>query len=81
LNSVFTIPALRKTGVSLTHFTYAPGKTATGTRHAVESITTGLRWRPVHEPLTLRSDFHEDFISQCKGLGAVMAAGIEAGVF
>ena len=57
------------------------GNDGTGTRRAVESITTGLRWRPVQEPLTLRGKFQEGFIDQCKELGMIMAAGIEAGVF
>ncbi len=57
------------------------GQDGTGTRRAVESITTGLRWRPVQEPLTLRGKFQEGFIDQCKELGMLMAAGIEAGVF
>ena len=57
------------------------GNDGTGTRRAVESITTGLRWRSVQEPLTLRGKFQEGFIDQCKELGMLMAAGIEAGVF
>ena len=57
------------------------GQDGTGTRRAVESIATGLRWRPVQEPLTLRGKFQEGFIDQCKELGMLMAAGIEAGVF
>jgi len=57
------------------------GQDGTGTRRAVESITTGLRWRPVQEPLILRGKFQEGFIDQCKELGMLMAAGIEAGVF
>ena len=57
------------------------GQDGTGTRRAVESITTGLRWRAVQEPLTLRGEFHDDFIVQCEELGMAMAAGIEAGVF
>ena len=74
-------PCLEKTqGLSYALYIRA-GQDGTGTRRAVESITTGLRWRPVQEPLTLRGDFKGDFISQCKELGAVMAAGIEAGVF
>ena len=57
------------------------GQDGTGTRRAVESITTGLRWRPVQEPLTLRGKFQEEFIDQCEELGMIMAAGVEAGVF
>ena len=74
-------PCLEETqGLSYALYIRA-GQDGTGTRRAVESITTGLRWRPVQEPLTLRGDFQEDFIRQCTELGAIMAAGIEAGVF
>jgi multimeric flavodoxin WrbA len=57
------------------------GQDGTGTRRAVETITTGLRWRAVQEPLTLRGEFQEDFVPQCRDLGMAMAAGLEAGVF
>lgn len=52
-----------------------------GTRRAVESIATGLRWRAVAEPLILRGEWREDFVDQCRELGMTMAAGLEAGVF
>jgi multimeric flavodoxin WrbA len=57
------------------------GQDGTGTRRAVESIATGLRWRSVQEPLTLQGEFQEKFIDQCQELGMAMAAGIEVGVF
>ena len=57
------------------------GHDGTGTRRAVESILTGLRWRLVQEPLICRGDWDEAFAAQCEGLGAAMAAGLEAGVF
>ena len=57
------------------------GQDGTGTRRAIESITTGLRWRPVQEPLTLRGEFQDKFIDQCEELGMTMAAGLDAGVF
>ena len=44
------------------------------TRRAVESIARGLRGRPVQEPLTLCVAFQENFINQCRELGAVTAA-------
>ena len=73
-------PCLEKTqGVPYALYIRA-GQDGTGTRRAVESIATGLRWRPVQEPLTLRGKFQEGFIAQCKELGMLMAAGIEAGV-
>ncbi len=57
------------------------GNDGTGTKRALESILTGLRWNIVQEPLICRGDFQEDFIEQCEELGMFMAAGLEAGVF
>jgi len=57
------------------------GQDGTGTRRAIESICTGLRWRQVREPLLCRGQFQEDFIGQCEELGLAMAAGLEAGIF
>lgn len=57
------------------------GHDGTGTRRAVESITAGLRWRAVQEPLVCRGDFREDFVARCEELGAAMAAGLDAGIF
>jgi hypothetical protein len=53
----------------------------TGTRRGIETITTGLRWRAVQEPLICRGDWQEDFIGQCRDLGAAMAAGLSLGIF
>jgi hypothetical protein len=57
------------------------GQDGTGTRRAVESICTGLRWRAVRPPLMCRGAFSEEFIPQCEELGLAMAAGLEAGIF
>ncbi|MCL6415490.1 NAD(P)H-dependent oxidoreductase [Aestuariirhabdus sp. Z084] len=56
------------------------GHDGTGTRRAVDSITTGLRWRPVQEPLICRGDFDPAFVDQCRELGMAMAVGLEAGI-
>lgn len=52
-----------------------------GTRRAIESIATGLRWRPVAEPLILRGEWREAFVEKCHELGALMAAGVDMGIF
>lgn len=57
------------------------GHDGTGTRRAVESIATGLRWKAVQEPLVCRGPFQEGFVAQCEELGTLVAAGLEAGIF
>lgn len=57
------------------------GHDGTGTRRGVETIVTGLRWRPVQEAIIFRGDWQDDFIVQCRDLGAAMAAGLDAGIF
>jgi len=56
------------------------GSDGTGTRRAIESIATGLRWRVVQEPLICKGEFTEEFIAQCEDLGSTMAASLEAGI-
>src|SRR5215831_1598897 len=57
------------------------GRDGTGTRRAIESIATGLRWRAVQEPLICRGDWREEFVEACRALGTAMVAGLEAGIF
>ena len=57
------------------------GHDGTGTRRAVESITTGLRWRAVTEPVVCRGAYDPSFEPRCRELGQLMAAGLDAGVF
>ncbi len=57
------------------------GSDGTGTRRAVESIATGLRWRSVHEPLICRGPWSEEFVDEARELGMFMAAGLDAGIF
>lgn len=57
------------------------GLDGTGTRRAVESIVTGLRWKAIQEPVLCRGDWSEDFAARCRELGMLMAAGLEAGIY
>jgi multimeric flavodoxin WrbA len=56
------------------------GQDGAGARRAIETITTGLRWRLVQEPLICKGDFNEAFITQCEDLGLAMAASLDAGI-
>jgi multimeric flavodoxin WrbA len=56
------------------------GHDGTGTRRALESILTGLRWKTVQEPLMLRGDWREAFIAQAEEAGMYIAAGLDAGI-
>ena len=56
------------------------GHDGTGTRRALESILTGLRWPLAQEPLTLRGDWQETFVAQAEELGMTVAAGLDAGI-
>jgi len=57
------------------------GHDGTGTRRAVETIVTGLRWRAIQEPLICRGDYQDAFADRCEELGMLMAAGLEAGIY
>jgi len=52
-----------------------------GTKRSVETIVTGLRWRKIREPLICRGPWREEFVAECRELGMLVAAGLEAGVF
>ena len=56
------------------------GHDGTGTKRAVKTIVTGLRWRAVQEPLICRGAWEEAFVTRCEELGAAMAAALEAGI-
>lgn len=74
-------PCLDKTDALPFALYIRAGQDGTGTRRAVASITTGLRWKAVREPLICRGAYQDVFAEQCEELGLTMAAGLEAGVF
>tara|TARA_R110002111_G_scaffold159797_1_gene226497 strand:+ start:170 stop:637 length:468 start_codon:yes stop_codon:yes gene_type:complete len=57
------------------------GMDGTGTRRAVESIVTGLRWNWVQSPLTFKGEWQDSFLQQAEELGLYMAAGLDNSVF
>lgn len=73
-------PCLEKTQAKPFTFYIRAGHDGTGTRRAIESITTGLRWRCVQEPLICRGEWREVFLADCEQLGMTMAASLEAGI-
>ncbi len=56
------------------------GPDGTGTRRALESILTGLRWKMAQQPLMLRGEWQEEFVAQAQEMGMYVAAGLDAGV-
>jgi hypothetical protein len=73
-------PCLEKTqGMPYALYVRA-GHDGTGTRRAVETIVTGLRWRAVRPPLIWRGAWQPAFLAEAHELGMLMAAGLEAGV-
>ncbi|MBF5056152.1 hypothetical protein Y5W_01446 [Alcanivorax sp. 521-1] len=56
------------------------GHDGTGTRRAIESIVTGLRWNWAQEPLLCRGEWRDEFIDQVEELGMYLAAGLDAGI-
>lgn len=57
------------------------GHDGTGTRRAVETIVTGLRWNWAQDPLVLRGEWQEKFVADAEELGLYMAAGLDSGIF
>ncbi|WP_430417106.1 flavodoxin family protein [Marinobacter adhaerens] len=73
-------PCLEKTqGLPFAYYIRA-GHDGTGTKRAIESITTGLRWKLVQEPLICRGEYREEFEDQCRELGMYVAASLDAGL-
>lgn len=57
------------------------GFDGTGTLRAIQTITTGLRWNLVQEPLILKGDWQLGFIDEVKALAMTLALGLETGIY
>jgi len=57
------------------------GQDGTGTRRAIESITSGLHWKSVTTPLICSGNWEKKFLNQCYNIGKLMAVGIDASIF
>lgn len=73
-------PCLEKTqGLPFAYYIRA-GHDGTGTNRAIESITTGLRWKRIQEPLVCQGEYRDEFEDQCRELGMYAAASLDAGL-
>ena len=56
------------------------GLDGTGTKIAIGKITSGLKWKPVQEPMILHGEYRDEFEDQCEALGMLMSASLESGI-
>lgn len=57
------------------------GQDGTGTKLAMKTIITGLRWKQTQDTLILKGEWQETFTEQVEELAMTLAAGVEAGIY
>ncbi|WP_201615650.1 flavodoxin family protein [Psychrobacter urativorans] len=57
------------------------GHDGTGTKRAMQTIITGLRWSWIQNALILQGAWQDEFADQVEELAMTLAAGIEAGIY
>ena len=57
------------------------GFDGTGTKRAMQTIITGLRWKQIQDTLILKGDWQDEFAEQVEELAMTVAAGVEAGIY
>lgn len=57
------------------------GNDGDGAKTSIERIITGLKWKPMQQPLVCQGDYRPEFLNQCEELGMTVAAGLDAGIF
>jgi multimeric flavodoxin WrbA len=68
--------------VGLPYGLFVKGDTdAEGAVASVERIVAGLRWRAVRPPLVVVGPLSEEHLAAASELGAVVAAGLDAGLY
>ena len=57
------------------------GHDGTGTKRAMDTIITGLRWNQIQDTLILQGEWQDSFAEQVEELAMTLAAGVEAGIY
>ncbi|MGP9557408.1 flavodoxin family protein [Psychrobacter sp. AOP7-A1-24] len=57
------------------------GHDGTGTKRAMDTIITGLRWNQIQDTLILQGEWQDSFFEQVEALAMTLAAGVEAGIY
>jgi len=56
------------------------GSDGTGTKNALVTILTGLKWRWVQDPLICKGQWQAEFLVQAEELGEAMAVALSEGI-